>query len=83
MMAVVLYLATLHAGRQATAPATVPSAAEIDRIVTRVLQSSGSSAASAADIRARIWADATTFQLRRDRWQIVALNPALPDRRSS
>ena len=35
--------------------------------------------ATAADIRARIWADATTFQLRRDRWQIVALNPALPD----
>ena len=35
--------------------------------------------ANAADIRARIWADATTFQLRRDRWQIVALNPALPD----
>ena len=35
--------------------------------------------ANAADIRGRIWADATTFQLRRDRWQIVALNPALPD----
>ena len=35
--------------------------------------------ANAADIRTRIWVDATTFQLRRDRWQIVALNPALPD----
>jgi hypothetical protein len=35
--------------------------------------------ATAADIRTRIWVDAATFQLRRDRWQIVALNPAVPD----
>lgn len=35
--------------------------------------------ATAVDVRARIWADATTFQLRRDRWQIVGLNPSVPD----
>src|SRR5262245_32402072 len=40
MVSVVSCLATLHAGGQATAPATVPSAAEIDQIVTRVLESS-------------------------------------------